>query len=708
MRLTLRTMLAYLDDILEPDDSVDIRRKIDESEFATRLVQRVREGIRRVRLAAPPVVGRGMGLDPNTVAEYLDNTLASERVPEFEKVCLESDVHLAEVASCHQILTLVLGEPAAIEPESRERMYKLLAQADSEEAAAEASAVAAETPSSVRPPAMPAPPPRPKPEIPDYLREPKSRLWPVAATILIAALLTVGILAFVGPWRIGNIAAVGDHQNEGGDPMPQPGPNPASQPSGPVKQAPVPPVNTGAGVPVEPAQPKPGQVPAAPPDTRAVVQPDLPLPPEPGKTAAAVPLLPPDSGKTQLAAPGTRVGEGDPEQPPADASALPGGEPKLPARQQPSAEAFGRYLSDHEILLKFDQASGWIRLAPTAPLSSGDRLIALPGFRPTLTLASGISVQLMGPSLVLLEGLDGQGVPTLNVRYGRLLLLTIGKANNMLKLRVGDGDALLTFIDPSATAAIEVRQVLVPGKDPAVVPAAFAAELYATRGEIGWKAEDTSILQGPARKLLTQLALPESEASGLPKWIAVNTRSGTDQRAADTLERDLRPDQPVDITLKELTDDRRIEVRSLSIRSSALIGQLEPLATALKNEDHRAAWTGYAEVLQQVMAQSPDVAKQVHTVLVKLRGPDGDDLYEMLCGYTADQLKQGAAAKLVGGLSHDSLDVRVLSFWNLQNITGMNQNYRPEHPPAKRRTAVQKWTEKLRDGKIQFPPPSSS
>src|SRR5437016_168640 len=102
MRLTLRTLLAYQDDILEPVQAREIGEKLNESSFASSLVSRIREVMRRRRLTAPTLSGPGMGIDPNLIAEYLDNTLPPDGVADVEKICLESDVHLAEAAACHQ------------------------------------------------------------------------------------------------------------------------------------------------------------------------------------------------------------------------------------------------------------------------------------------------------------------------------------------------------------------------------------------------------------------------------------------------------------------------------------------------------------------------------------------------------------------------------------------------------------------------------
>jgi hypothetical protein len=125
VRLTLRTLLAYLDDTLQAGEIKVIGQKVNESESARELVSRIKQVTRRRRLTVPPATGPN-GFDPNDVAEYLDNELDADKVAELEKHCLESDVHLAEIAACHKILALVLGEPALVPPTAKERMYALV------------------------------------------------------------------------------------------------------------------------------------------------------------------------------------------------------------------------------------------------------------------------------------------------------------------------------------------------------------------------------------------------------------------------------------------------------------------------------------------------------------------------------------------------------------------------------------------------------
>ncbi len=124
MRLTLRTLMAYLDDQMDPADIKQFGQRVAESDAAQELIARIRQITRRRRLTTPPATGPG-SFDPNTVAEYLDNVLPPDQVSDLEKTCLDSDVHLAEIAACHQILTLVLGQPALVPATAKERMYGL-------------------------------------------------------------------------------------------------------------------------------------------------------------------------------------------------------------------------------------------------------------------------------------------------------------------------------------------------------------------------------------------------------------------------------------------------------------------------------------------------------------------------------------------------------------------------------------------------------
>jgi hypothetical protein len=126
MRLTLRTLLAYLDDTLEPAEAKLIGQKVAESDTAQELIARIKEVTRRRRITTPPAGGPGAKVDPNAIAGYLDNALSSEALAEVEQLALTSDVHLAEIAACHQILTIVLGEQATVPPTAYKRMYGLV------------------------------------------------------------------------------------------------------------------------------------------------------------------------------------------------------------------------------------------------------------------------------------------------------------------------------------------------------------------------------------------------------------------------------------------------------------------------------------------------------------------------------------------------------------------------------------------------------
>ncbi|QDV71173.1 hypothetical protein Poly24_49070 [Rosistilla carotiformis] len=125
MRLTVRTLLAYLDHVLPEEANEALSAKLRDSPYATQLADKIKASIQRTDLGTPAVGAVHPIEDANTIAEYLDNVLPGERIPEVERVLLESDVHMSEAAACHQILTLVLSRPALVPHGLRDRIYQL-------------------------------------------------------------------------------------------------------------------------------------------------------------------------------------------------------------------------------------------------------------------------------------------------------------------------------------------------------------------------------------------------------------------------------------------------------------------------------------------------------------------------------------------------------------------------------------------------------
>jgi hypothetical protein len=557
--------------------------------------------------------------------------------------------------------------------------------------------------------------------VPDYLREPRSRLWTVAATVLAAALLTGAVLMLMRPpqllTQLAKMVGIKTQSREEAD-------GPAVSRPGQV--------SAGASQPTRPGenQADPQGQSAVGRDSQATAPDESGATSKPGASGdeparggrpsgddkeggGRTLIIPPadrddsppsDAPPAPEPSPDGAAGDAAPPEPAADGTDK-ADTPAIEPGAGPSdvADDLGRYVSDQDVLLRFDRdSSGWQRLRSKAGLRAGDRLVSLPSFKPIVALTTGINLQPAGPSLLELEPADARGIPGIDIEYGRLHMLTVGKAGRQIRVRLGDRQGLITFGDAESTLALEVARLFSPGKDPEAGRAPIAADLYATSGQIQWEEDATPVkITAPERKTLTPLPVFESPVGELPKWITADVFSSLDKRGASDLEKALDAGRSISPILNELAGSKRVEVRSLAIRCAGYVDQFDPLIDTLNDPDQRLGWPGYVESLRMALALSPEVAAKVRVAFEKKRGvEDGRALCRMLWGYTADDLKHGAAKQLVEYLNHESLDFRVLSFSNLKTITGKTLNYSPEHTAQKRRLAVQAWQTRLAKGEI--------
>lgn len=717
MRLTLRTMLAYQDELLEPADAEQLAAKIAESEFATQLMQRTQDVMRQLRLSAPKALGKGMGLDPNTVAEYLDNTLPAERVADFERVCLESDVHLAEVSACHQILALVLGEPAEVDPEARRDMYTLPSRLESHARAA--AGAKADRPEEAEHDVDEHPQPasrRAPPEVPDYLREPDRwpRLVPFAAVALLLVLLVAAIWMAADPmnWRGPIAQQPQDGAADAGQQAKQDSPQgdavadttaaggvattPADAADAAVKGRP-----NGSTLVAEPDNAPPLTIPQdafrpAQPPADAAVQNQEPPVPTPADAAPA------DASAAAVAATAT------PTPQPA-AATVPPTDVAPPAQPPAAVGGLGRLITTNSVLLKHDPAlSGWVRMPSGDMVVAGDRLLSLPTFRSTVTLNTGVTLDLVGPTLAEFHPVDDQNVPTVTLHYGRLTLLNLGQPNTKVRLRLLNREGLVTFTDAESSIAAEVQPVLPPGQNPETTPTPRLVDLYANTGQSTWQelpATEVRTVQAPAHWTLSSGGPAGTGAKvTLPPWITLDETQPIDHRASQHVADYVKLGEDVRKSLMEISVHRLKENRRLAARCLAQVDEFEPAVDALNDREQAVFASWLIRSLRSALARDPQTAERVRLAFENRRGDSGVALFRMLWGYTPDQLRDGAAAMLVEYLDHADLDFRVLSFANLQEIVGATARYRPEVGPTERKPFVQAWQRKLEAGEIMPKP----
>jgi hypothetical protein len=180
-----------------------------------------------------------------------------------------------------------------------------------------------------------------------------------------------------------------------------------------------------------------------------------------------------------------------------------------------------------------------------------------------------------------------------------------------------------------------------------------------------------------------------------------------DREHALKLERLINLERPLNLSLQELMKDRRVEVRSMSARCLAAIGDFEPILRELNDPQQYSYWAAEFDALRKAIQRGPEMATRIRETLALLRSADAKDMYRLLWGYSQEQLDKGASTQLVRYLEHDQMDVRVLSYMNLVSITGVWGFYRPERPPAQQKTSVQNWRDRREKGQIVYRLPPS-
>ncbi len=785
MRLTLRTLLAYMDDILEPSDHEDLGSKIEASDFASELIHRSRDTVRRLRLGAPAVLSDGsddvldsvdLG-DANAVAEYLDNTLPPEQVADFERMCLEPgtepDMHLAEVASCHHVLTMVLGEPAEVDSELKSRMYQLPAHlANGQKLRIEPAHVTQQAAPPV-PSAVTVALPLAQPasvvaehEIPDYLREAaaskrRSRRWAIVTTLLAVSGLVFfwfasapeaelppelaqagmetfddGEIAIEGFGDSTTDAMAGDEGAMSSAPPFVPESQAATEApayvSGPGETSEAMPSDTfdspvvGLGKMEEPVAPSaeadsPGEVElAAGEPEMEIAEAEETAPAASVATTTPTPSNEIETGTSESSAAMAAEGAEEPLLVASAAGTLmeeatptatdEAGEPATPEPAVP--QRLGNYLGNNDVLLIHDAAwEKWIRLPPRTPISTGDALLTLPKFRTHVVLAD-VNTYLSGGTRlqIPLEKFDTSASNTelnLEMVYGRLLL-NAGLKGSQVAMQVGD--QLREFrLESSASLAVDVERVFVPGTDYENEAAPVKAIWYLTSGSVEWPtaAGGTQTIQAPAMwETIDGIDEIPEQIEQLPVWIDRERMTDMQRSAREDLSKELEVEQPVGIRLLELTEGkglgRRKEVRVLAAAASVFVGEFEPLVKTLNDSDQSRVWESHIQALRQAMALSPEDANQLRQAFVNNRGEEAaHDLMDMVVGYNAQQvgetreaIQSGALAQLIQWLDHDSLDYRVLAIHNIREITGKKKAFSPSGTAKRRKIDLRKiWDE---------------
>lgn len=636
MRLTLRTMLAYLDNILEPQDAEALGAKISDSEFASELVYRTLSSTRKANLNAPPLDGKGIGQDPNSVAEYLDNTLKEDRIPGFEKVCLESDMYLSEVASCHSILSICIDQPVTIEHEMRDRVLGLVSASleKTEELIERQEQSRPALDHLIEPKAAGAP---------EYIRAKPHPLWQATVIMTFVGLMAVIGLRAVGPFDQSHpwigalftdlVEQQNSHDRASGEPLSDIPHD--SQSSNVISETSVQPVAVPEGL----------HITQQGAETPVVEAPDLNL------------LVFTDG------------------------------------------EAFAELLSDSQPLLKSSNDT-FARFVAGAPVNVGDVIVSIAGFRPELLFGTGAKMTLAGATVVKTSLVDdsrlglsvehgrvilqGSEKSKFNVR------LSAGDTEFNLAFEGGSAVAAIESV-PYQLASGELSRAvrLFCSSSVKVAGIGDVDKLLESN-----TAEFTVHTYYPGNTSVDRASGLPLWARGFESdSIMEEARAALTDGLADG-------DELTQSLQQIYETHRLINVRRLAAYGLMEMGVINALAGLLDDGQYRALWHEDVRLLQQYYHRDPKSRDVVETVVSSFSGDSTHQVLSFLSEYDDQQLAAGVADDMVQQLKSQVTVSRVIAFERLRHITGKTLLYKPEESPQRQTLPIREWEELLAEGKL--------
>ncbi|MCR9201903.1 MAG: hypothetical protein NXI04_24930 [Planctomycetaceae bacterium] len=701
MRLTLRTLLAYLDDRLAPQQAKEIGQKLTTSPFATELADRIRSVVRRRRLAKESAGQKN--IDANLIAEYLDDQLTPELVALIEKEILTSDHSLAEVAATHQIIGS-LNDPVDIAEPLKERLLRLGPQAEGDE----------DTDQS----------PRAKT---DWTPLEAQNVRQKRSPMLLLGAMVLGWLILVATdsnlFRGTVTPATGDGEKQ----------LLAGGPADPIDLVDGAGAQDAARADGAAGNPEPDPQTPQEPDTAMSPEPDI-GPADPGERIATEDNVPERNGQPEQ--PGTTTEppavvetNTDPQMPITEPGPdMVAADPPIvdPGTAEDAPPVVYNVDDPYRMFMKYNaEPAVWSWVAPEVKTSGWNgqvrgNLLGLPHpFHASVAvLDAGWMATVRGQSLVRFAD-NGSGVELLD--GGLVLQSAQAEASRPFVVQTGGLTFELDLPEDGRRVAVQVAAAPLPVGAEGVAEeqttflpggrvtfiTVFAADTQATMRVNG---QQVTLPTGTMVTWRSDAQAPAPVAAATPDWIFSVSEPDTDSTRELLMDVATTFQKSPSITdsYDELLDSRNPMMAEYAVSIPALIRELDSLCEILLNSDQSGVRLAAIDGLQYAMTTSPGAMDEVSKVLrTRLTADETSEAVRLLMGISPVEAEDRFVSEwLVSMLENSRASMRELAIVNLERLTGTREGFQTDDEATRRGSSVRRWRRRLsrNDGRLLTPP----